>query len=181
MIALAAVALALCSQAATVNWILAGVTQPGKTDAASGYVAYLFASSVSSGLSETYSVVAQSDVISAIEGGTFGTFTSKAVATATTNASGGILSTGIGSFGAGDSLSLYAVVFDAATFGDAENYAATASDKTVSFTSSTGAKPASWSAFSTTAGQGWTAVPEPTSGLLMLLGMASLALKRKRT
>ena len=26
----------------------------------------------------------------------------------------------------------------------------------------------------------WTAVPEPTSGLLMLLGMAGLALKRKR-
>ena len=31
-------------------------------------------------------------------------------------------------------------------------------------------------------GAGWyTAVPEPTSGLLMLLGMAGLALKRKRT
>lgn len=27
---------------------------------------------------------------------------------------------------------------------------------------------------------GWTAVPEPTSGLLMLLGMAGLALRRKR-
>ena len=27
---------------------------------------------------------------------------------------------------------------------------------------------------------GWTAVPEPTSGLLLLLGMAGLALKRKR-
>lgn len=35
----------------------------------------------------------------------------------------------------------------------------------------------------TTAGAniaGWTAVPEPTSGLLLLLGMAGLALKRKR-
>ena len=30
-----------------------------------------------------------------------------------------------------------------------------------------------------TAGQ-WTAVPEPTSGLLMLLGMAGLALRRRR-
>ena len=29
-------------------------------------------------------------------------------------------------------------------------------------------------------GAGWYAVPEPTSGLLMLLGMAGLALKRKR-
>ena len=34
----------------------------------------------------------------------------------------------------------------------------------------------------TTTGGGWqaTAVPEPTSGLLMLLGLAGLALKRKR-
>lgn len=31
------------------------------------------------------------------------------------------------------------------------------------------------------AGAGWYAVPEPTSGLLLLLGMAGLALKRKRT
>jgi len=30
------------------------------------------------------------------------------------------------------------------------------------------------------AGGGWYAVPEPTSGLLLLLGMAGLALKRKR-
>ena len=37
-------------------------------------------------------------------------------------------------------------------------------------------------AFSTATPSGWTAasVPEPTSGLLMLLGMAGLALKRKR-
>lgn len=32
----------------------------------------------------------------------------------------------------------------------------------------------------TTTGGGWQSVPEPTSGLLMLLGMAGLALKRKR-
>lgn len=32
----------------------------------------------------------------------------------------------------------------------------------------------------TSNGAGWYAVPEPTSGLLMLLGMAGLALKRKR-
>ena len=30
-------------------------------------------------------------------------------------------------------------------------------------------------------GAGWYAVPEPTSGLLLLLGVAGLALKRKRT
>ena len=34
--------------------------------------------------------------------------------------------------------------------------------------------------FGTQAAQTWTAVPEPTSGLLMLLGMAGLALRRRR-
>ena len=32
----------------------------------------------------------------------------------------------------------------------------------------------------TSAANGWAAVPEPTSGLLMLLGMAGLALRRRR-
>ena len=40
------------------------------------------------------------------------------------------------------------------------------------FTAATGAY--------TTNGAGWYAAPEPTSGLLLLLGMAGLALKRKR-
>lgn len=30
-------------------------------------------------------------------------------------------------------------------------------------------------------GAGWYAVPEPTSGLLLLIGLAGLALRRKRT
>jgi len=34
--------------------------------------------------------------------------------------------------------------------------------------------------YASAASQGYTAVPEPTSGLLILLGMAGLALKRKR-
>ena len=32
----------------------------------------------------------------------------------------------------------------------------------------------------TYSGAGWYAVPEPTSGLLLLIGVAGLALKRKR-
>ena len=38
----------------------------------------------------------------------------------------------------------------------------------------------SFSGFSTSTPGAWVAVPEPTSGLLMLLGLAGLALKRKR-
>lgn len=39
---------------------------------------------------------------------------------------------------------------------------------------------ASFTGFSTATAGAWQAVPEPTSGLLMLLGLAGLALKRKR-
>lgn len=39
---------------------------------------------------------------------------------------------------------------------------------------------AGFSGFSTANAGAWQAVPEPTSGLLMLLGLAGLALKRKR-
>ena len=184
---MAGIVTAISVQAATVSWVMAGVTQPESTTAASGYVAYLFASSVtgSDAVTAAFSAVSQSDVISAIEGGTFSSVASKAVATATTGATGNLSKTGIqptGGFGAGDSLSLYAVIFDAATYDAAGNYATTASNKAVSFTSSTGIKTASWASFSSTAGQGWQtmAVPEPTSGLLLLLGMAGLALKRKR-
>ena len=180
VIALAAMTIAVVTQAASVNWVMSGVTQPGKTDAGSGYVAYLFASSVSDSLKSTYTTIAQSSVLSAIDEGKFATVVGNAIATGTTVASGNVSSLGIGSFGSGDSLTLYAVIFDASTYGAASNYATTASDKTVSFTSSTGSKPASWTNFSSTSGQGWTAVPEPTSGLLMLLGMAGLALRRRR-
>jgi hypothetical protein len=57
----------------------------------------------------------------------------------------------------------------------------------ISFSGVKGATQTSWTddATFTFAGEsgkgaGWYAVPEPTSGLLMLLGMAGLALRRKR-
>lgn len=183
IIALAAIAMAIGAHAATVNWIMAGVTQPETTTAANGYVAYLFASSVSDSLNGKFMTFDQADVIAAIEGGTFGSFAGNAIATGKTNSSGGILSQGIGpegGFVASDSISLFAVIFDSSDYASATHYAATVTDKSASFTSPTGAKPASWANFSTTAGQEWVAVPEPTSGLLMLVGLAGLAFRRRR-
>ena len=182
MIALGAVALCVSANAASIRWVMAGVTQPESTAAANGYVAYLFASSVSDSLASTYATVSQSDVIAAIADGTFASLTSKAITTSKTGTAGNISVANIGNFGAGDGLTMYSVIFDADSFDAASNYATSATEITRNFTSATGTQIASWASFSSTAGQGWQtmAVPEPTSGLLVLLGMAGLALKRKR-
>lgn len=167
------VATGIAAHAATVNWVLAGVQQPNTTTAASGYAAYLFATTV-----------AKDDVVAAIGAGTFGTtYASQAVASGETNASG-VLSKQFGNYsGTTESptvVSFYAVVFDtgASSLASAENYAISGTDVDVTFTSSTGMKSALFSNF--TANNSWQAIPEPTSGLLLLVGGALLALKRKR-
>ena len=79
--------------------------------------------------------------------------------------------------------SVYLAVFDTATITDSSHYYLTDVKDltTLSGTSSASLKFGSQSTASQAAGA-WTSVnvPEPTSGLLMLIGMAGLALRRKR-
>ena len=82
--------------------------------------------------------------------------------------------------------SVYLAIFDTSTITDSSKYYLTdVKDlQTLSGTSSASLKFGSQSTASQAAGA-WAnvkpeAVPEPTSGLLMLLGMAGLALRRKR-
>ncbi len=83
------------------------------------------------------------------------------------------------------SYTVYLAIFDTATITDSSNYYLT---DTQTFTTYTGTETAQvkWGSQSTAsqAAGAWTSVtssvPEPTSGLLMLLGMAGLALRRKR-
>lgn len=83
-----------------------------------------------------------------------------------------------GAYNAGETVSGFIVVFDNADAALAKNFVATAVDtKTVpgsgniSFAKVYGTDTGAWQS---------TAVPEPTSGLLLLVGAAGLALKRKR-
>ena len=81
---------------------------------------------------------------------------------------------------------IFAVVFDSATITDDSKYYVTdmsSGVKTPAASTTNNAKFTIASQASATSGAGaWKTVsaPEPTSGLLMLLGMAGLALRRKR-
>ena len=84
---------------------------------------------------------------------------------------------------AGDTLSAYVVVVDGDNFFISDT-ASKAGDASATMTLSFALKNASQGAASTATsfgGAGWyIAVPEPTSGLLMLVGLTGLALRRRR-
>ena len=79
--------------------------------------------------------------------------------------------------------SVYLAIFDTATITDSSKYYLTDAKDLTTYTGTTSAslKFGSQSTASQAAGA-WTAVgvPEPTSGLLMLVGLAGLALRRRR-
>ena len=174
MIALAAVAIAAVSQAATVRWTMSQVQASDGSGAASGYLAMVFDATT-----------AQSDVIAAVmakDATTLATLANNWSQTTTSNASGLLSSAGNGNYAASDAFSVYLVLFDAGSVADASNYFvsetkngsinAAGSNATLAF--------GTFASQVTATGAGWTAVPEPTSGLLMLFGMAGLALRRRR-
>ena len=85
----------------------------------------------------------------------------------------------------GTKYQLYAVVFDTTTVTDASNYFVTSMNSKAKAIANSTSNTEFALGSQLTASQSaasWTAVaaPEPTSGLLLLLGMAGLALKRKR-
>ena len=183
MIALAGVAMAIGAQAAAANWQASAANiYDGGGDSAAKWAgtAYIFDASV----------VTQEALFDAFAAGaTIGTTTTGYVASDAV--SSGTLSSSTCKFsygeqGGGNYSYFFALVdgdniYLSKTVTQAANGTATA--KSISFGSQSPTSGATSKSLPTdgfvAVGQ-WAAAPEPTSGLLLLLGMAGLALKRKR-
>ncbi len=84
-------------------------------------------------------------------------------------------------YGNPETITGYFVLFDTADANAAEfAYVSATMDATTGATAGQNAMMSFGDVTATQNAANWTAVPEPTSGLLMLLGMAGLALRRKR-
>ena len=169
IIAVASV-LGIAANAATVKWQVTNVQSSPDVAAAAGWAVQIFASTVA----YDYDKASTGDIAAAFSGTT--------VASGTSFRATGTVADGQAN---GTTVSYYMVIYDNATIADAQNYIvsgvkdlttnAAGSDVTLSFGSMAGTTSANMFLSSS-----WTAVPEPTSGLLMLLGMAGLALLRRR-
>ena len=170
----AAVVLAAASQAASVYWTATNVYAGNTTDKATG-IAYFMTTSMAAvdAFKTDADFAALTDGAYSWTPTTAGTY-SKTSAQAVSNSALGLAdeTTYVG----------YLVIFDGATIADSTSFYVT---NTKEFKTMTGTSVQSVGFMSQkTASQGtWmatTSVPEPTSGLLLLLGMAGLALKRKQ-
>ncbi len=191
MIVAALVCAAAISEAATVSWQLSGLKDKSGSALSTGYV-YTFCTK--GDYATTVALVqAALTADSVVNAATFQTalnsYTSISSLSGNLTGSGAFEVSGVDLASAGipgnqSGTRLFAVVLDTATITDESNWyitGTTGSVKTPSATSSLNASFQLADTGSATASN-WHAVgnvPEPTSGLLILLGIAGLALKRK--
>jgi hypothetical protein len=144
---------------------------------------WLFVTANSTDVTAGIPVTTMAAVQAVLDSGDLTGLSTLAAAHASNTAAGTIGgATGLTGFSSG-SLTAFAVVIDSTDLGTAEHYflVSDGATRSATFTSATGIKNLSWgdqTAITQDATK-WAAVPEPTSGLLLLLGMAGLALKRK--
>ena len=182
IISLAAAAAGLAVHAAAMNWNVTAVSASADNalTGAGQYVAYFFATSDSSGSLSTTTMDA---VLAEIAKGSAGDIVSLASYTKTNtyaNNRANFVSNGNGTFAAGTTLSGFVLILDAADLASAKNYmiAKTSSGKT-ELSKSAPTNGSMLFSYGSQASNTWQAIPEPTSAMLLVLGVAALALKRK--
>ena len=184
MFMLAAVAMAACAQAASVYWTCTYVAKGTENYVDNGLAFFVNEATLSQSdfLALTgKGATAISDALSGSYSYTGGSDGKYSVAKA-----GAVANSALGLSDATTDNSAYLVIFDTATITDASNFYVT-EVKTFYTLSGTFSQQIKWgdqeersSAAGAWKSVGGSAVPEPTSGLLMLVGLAGLALRRKR-
>ena len=182
MIALAIAAVAATSNAASVNWGAGTVLEPSGATANKSVTGYLFL--IDSATFTTLSASAtDGSTLSAAVWGAYGDKLGDAYASGTTSKRGALtLIDDSKPYGAGETA--YAALIY--TYGTGDDLQYIGNIGSAEFTSAMDVDMAGMAlnilGDTTKGATAWTAaaVPEPTSGLLLLLGMAGLALKRKR-
>lgn len=177
--------LSVAAQAASVNWTITGVQDTlGRQMVGKGlYTAYLFVTENTTGVTLTTTTFAT--VADLLAAGKFDSLSEYSAAANTNNGAGRWSgATGLTGFeGTEDSptkLSAFVVIIDNVDVTKAEKYLLVndGAVETLEFKSDTSA--AMTMSFGSQSEGTWQAVPEPTSGLLLLMGMGVLALRRKQ-
>ncbi len=191
-------AISFAAQADLFNWTIQDVTVSGGNElsATSQYKAYLFASELTGGTySDISSKITTIDAVTSllakkqdISGNALDSATSAYNSSfGDSSFSGSSILSGT-QFAQGTTLSCFAVIIDSLNVSDAQKYMIAHTSKgnepyiwqvTSSEDGSAQTQTFSWTGGSTS-GAAWVSIPEPTSGLLLVLGMATLALKRRR-
>lgn len=181
MFVVAVALLAFGAQAAAVNWTGSNVyAGDGSSNKGSGYVGYLF-------LVSDYTTA---QVAAAIDAGNWSTVSGKALAKQYTTTAGKYTGPSTATTAVDDSLggttqTGYAVIFNADSVDSATKYYISATkDMAINGVGTTvfafGSQAASQTATWGTVPGGSSPIPEPTSGLLLLVGAGMLALRRKQ-
>lgn len=188
LIAIVVGAVSVCANAASVAWNITGVTKDS-TQLTAGHSYVFFAASEAaantaiaalgdlngaSAFTTAMGSAAWNDTKKATAAGNFSVGTSAALGgyTLPTNAQLGL--TGETTYYA------YAVIFDTETITDSSSYVVTGVKSVTTAADSSSLSKNIFFGSQSAATWNTVAVPEPTSGILLLLGMAGLALKRKR-